>query len=201
MRINLTHRYAPDPETLPPEADEVVTAPLVPLAREILHGEVIGPGDGVTVSGISHPLHERDIGPLTLPAGLTVAELLDEALAHATRPRTGFHRYFLVVVNGDPILRENWRKVRPKPGTTMVFRAIVEGGNGRLIASVAVAVAALATVVLGPEFAPAFFASLGAALSVSASAAAALVGGAISIGGALPATALFPVLPPSRAAP
>lgn len=140
-----------------------------------LNGEILGPSDVIRVIGAPHPLKDERIERV-LPAGLTVAELVSKA---AELEPSRLERRFIVHISGEPVPEDGWHRVRPKPGTTLTFRALVEGGQAlRSIAMIAVA--ALALVVSGGFAAP----FLGSAFAAGTFGAAAL-GAAIPIGGTL----------------
>jgi len=96
---------------------------LTVLQPVALEGEVLGRADCVRVVGIVRPFGSvptiRD-----LPAGLSVAELLAECcggrVPEAARVTLGDH----------VIERALWHCVRPKAGTHLSFRVLVQGGGG-----------------------------------------------------------------------
>lgn len=163
----------------------IITAPL--------DGEILAPCDQVRVIGKSHPLNGGRLERY-LPAGLSIAEILDEVLAD--RPDLRARRDFIVHLDGHVIAAANWPRIRPKAGTTLTFVPRLQGGDVlRTVLTLAVTVAAL---VFAPYLAGlitiAGFAITGAALSV----ATALVAGGIMLAGTLAINALFPVRPPAE---
>jgi hypothetical protein len=138
------------------------------------------PAATVRVVGSNHVLC-NELRQIEVPAGLTIAETLDLALIEA---RHDWPREMIVASVGDVrVPREHWARVRPKPGTVVVFRPVA--GDDKTLRSglfLALAIAALFVVpILGP---------------IIGSVGAALVGGAITIGGSLLINALVPIRPP-----
>lgn len=121
---------------------------------------------------------------IEVPEGLTLAEMLaicqsDPYLA----------RHAVAMINGEIILREVWRVVRPKAGTHVEIRVLPTGGGGgggknvlRVLLTIAVIVAA--SLLGGP---------LGTTLGISAFAGSAI----ISAVGILLINVLVPLRPPS----
>lgn len=108
------------------------------ICPKTFDGEVLRPGEGlITLITYPHPLRiERSVEPIE--AGQTIADIKAKVLGD--RPA-------LAVLFGDApevaIPSELWHRVRPKPGTTLVLRSIVQGKNARILAMIGVAVAAL----------------------------------------------------------
>lgn len=133
-----------------------------------------------------HPL-SNEHRQVEVPAGATMAEALEMALAGTgvDWPRD----HFVAMVNDVRVPREYWERVRPKPGTIVVFRPVASGGGSTrslLFLGVAIAALFLAPAIGGLFAAGSFFAS---------SAGIALIGGVITIGGALLLNALIPLRP------
>lgn len=82
---------------------------------------------------------------LTLPEGLTVAEIVAAALPGATPADQARARVSLVTDRGSAIiLPERWQVVRPRPGVRVVIR-LVPGKNAlRAVLSIVVSIAAVA---------------------------------------------------------
>lgn len=119
---------------------------------------------------------------LELPAGLTVAELLEAAGV----PAVGI----VVMIGHAEVPREAWGRVRPKAGRLVTIAARIEGGDGakgvlRVIGTIAIIAAAAA---LQPWL-------VGASVGLTPLQAG-LVVGAFSIGATLALSAL--VAPPQR---
>lgn len=111
-----------------------------------LNGELIGPADTLTVVCSLHPLRQ-DRSALQLGAGITVAEIVEAAIA-AHRP--GMPADDLVVYLGDdPVLAANWPRIRPKPGTTIVLKARAAAFIAPIIAAVSAAVGAVSSLIAG----------------------------------------------------
>lgn len=145
-----------------------------------LDGEVLPPGEGgVIVAAAPHPfLSERTVA--TVPAGLTIAEMLDRV-----QPDRSLHRYAHVAIGDWPVPAEHWHRVRPKPGTHVTINAIVPRGGGeggknplRILLTIAVSVAAFA---LGPELGL----LIGPSLGLGGATAVALGQAIVGIGGPL----------------
>lgn len=155
------------------------------ITRKVLDGEVLSPRECIRVIGSPHPLRNDRIDIL-VPVGFSIQEALNLALdGHDCN----FVRTFIVGLDGHAILEQNWSRVRPKRGTTIFFRARVEGGAIRNIAMIAVAVLAL---VVAPYLAGPILGLTGTALTIGT----ALISAAITIGGLLLVNALFPIRPP-----
>jgi len=155
--------------------------------KHILEGEILPPSDGrFTILGSSHPLR-NSIRTTSLPSGLSIREALDVILADDPARKTIKMRAWI----GEHVIpEENWSKVRPKPGVTVVFRPVVQGGNFlKDVLGLALAVAAL---FIAPLIGPAIATALGVSTSIGIS----LAGAAITIGGSLLLNALFPTRPP-----
>jgi len=148
-----------------------------------LHGEIILPGEGITLVLAMHPL-KLDRQVETLPAGLTVAELVDLGRAIAT---TRIRSRVAVYLDGQIVPEAWWACVRPKPGTSMLVRAVAGQGAGDLLRSVLGLAVVAAGIFLAPVIAPILGLSAG------------LVGAAITVGGQLLINALFPIAAPQLA--
>lgn len=139
--------------------------------------------DDVKITAALHPFRvER--ADFTVPAGLTVTEIFE-----VIQPDPLLRRAAHVYVGEYYVPRENWSRVRPKPGSQLTVRAIVapQGGGGggkdllRVILLVAIAASAL---IFGPM--------LGAALGFTGALAASVGQAIIGIGGMLLVNALIP---------
>jgi hypothetical protein len=147
----------------------------IALASGVLNGESLAPGEGlVQVSACAHPFRTARVD-FTVEAGATIAEILAQAQPDSAL-RTAAH----VFIGGNYIPRENWHRVRPKPGTTVAVRVVPMDGGGSggkknplrtvLMIAVLVAAAAVSGGALGPAglglFGPAFAAgATGASLA------------------------------------
>lgn len=135
----------------------------------------------VTVRGHVRPLSTPCIDA-ALPAGLTVSEMLD-ALGVAPGP-------LLRVSVGDVDLpREQWSRVRPKPGRVVAVRATVPAGGGgkdttRLILAIAVVAAAVA--------APFAAGALGFSVLGAGTLGGGLLAAGVGLGGMLLVNSLIP---------
>lgn len=145
--------------------------------------EVLAPGEGmIRVAGAVDPLHRHSPVIVEMPAGVSVQDIVA-----AVQPKAQWRKFIRVYIDGHLIPHENWRTVRPKPGTRIELAAPPQGPVAGAVASLVVAIAAAAAP--SAVFTSAFLATTtgmiaGAALSA-----------AISIAGALAINALIP--PPS----
>src|SRR5262245_3745118 len=162
-----------------------------PLAPKVLDGEVLAPGQGtITVIVYPHPLRGERTASVAA-AGCSISEVA---------PGGGPH---LAVLFGDRmpeaiIPSELWHRVRPKPGTTLVFRAVLHGKNIRTIAMIGVAVAAIAaSVLIAPWLTPALVPMFGSMAGSVASVIGGLAAAAITIGGTMLINTLIPLPKPA----
>lgn len=141
----------------------------------------------IRVYGGKHPL-TNEHRQVEVRAGATIAEALEVSIA-STGVEWPFER-FIATVNDVRVPREHWDRVRPKPGTMVVFRPVASGDQALrslLFLGVAIAAMFIAPFIAGP----ALLGLTGAALT----AGTAIIGGAITIGGALLLNALIPIRP------
>ncbi|KMO39616.1 host specificity factor TipJ family phage tail protein [Methylobacterium aquaticum] len=148
------------------------------LIRAPLCGEVLGADDAVTVIAALHPTSpSRET--LTAPAGLSIAEIVDLALAH--RP-VGMRRSVRVSIGADPVPEALWRSVRPRARTVVVLRAVPGSGAGGLFRAIAMLAVAILTAFVAPYLTP-ILGTIGTILVTTA----------ITVGAGLLLNALFPV--------
>lgn len=146
------------------------------LARKAVEGELLT-RERVRLVIVPDPFGgERFI--FERPAGASIADLFAFAESEGRVPRR-LSSISLAYLEGQPIPREHWHRVRPKPGTITIMRAIPEGGL-RGILQIFIAIAAIAV-----QFIPGIGQIAGVALTL-----------AIGIGGNLLLNALYPVRPP-----
>ncbi|MBI4921852.1 MAG: hypothetical protein HY834_08890 [Devosia nanyangense] len=128
--------------------------------------EIIPPGMSITLVLVLHPIRlEREV--VAAPAGLTIAELVEFGRSRATTRIACRHRAWL---NGHEVLPDYWRCVRPKPGTTLIVRAVAaDGGDIGSLLKAAVAIGGALAGTVNP-----------------------LLGAAITVGGSLLVNMLFP---------
>lgn len=154
------------------------------LVPRTIDGEILMPAASVRVVGRVHPLagERRD---RRVPAGLSIAEILDEVGAGA------FAGGFVVHLDGHPVAPENFRKVRVKAGVTMTFLPRLQGGGAiwRTILTAVVAVAAFT--VAGPLAGTLFTAG-----TIAYTIATAAISASIMLAGTLALNALFPTRAP-----
>ena len=118
-----------------------------------LQGEIFTPGDKpVTVAAAPHPFAASQV-IRQFWAGMTIAEIVERV-----QPDPILRRYAHVFIGDFYILRDNWHRIRPKPGTLVTIRMIPKGGGGgggksplRTILTIAVIVASIAMPALLPE--------------------------------------------------
>ena len=126
---------------------------------------------------------------MELPAGLTIAEIVDQALPDKGLPRE-FIRVALVSPSGSAIVLEaTWDRVRPRPGVRVVIRVVPGKGALKSILSIVVSIAAVA---LGAYFAP----TLVQAWGISTGLAQGIIGLGVTVLGNLLINALIP--PPKQ---
>jgi hypothetical protein len=156
------------------------------LVRAPLDGDILGPADVVTVSAAVHPLKpQAEI--LILPAGLSLAEIVDEVGKRCKVSRLA--RGADVSISGHPIDETLWPKVRVKAGAHVMVRARAGKGVGNIFKSLlTIALAVVASFIVGP-------AGLGIAAAIGGTAGQIVAGlayGAIMTAGGLALNALFP---------
>jgi sulfur carrier protein ThiS len=148
---------------------------------------IIPPRESVRVYGGLHPLsneHRR----VEVPAGATIADALEIALTGVDFDWPPDR--FVASVNGERVPREYWERVRPKPGTVVIFRPVTSGGDTlRSVLFLGVAIAAM--FLAGP---------IGGAIGgfFATGTGTALIAGALTIGGAFLLNALIPLRPPQQ---
>lgn len=137
---------------------------------------------------------------LTLPEGLTVAEIVAQALPGATVEDLRRVRVALVTASGSSIVDPDfWHRVRPRPGARVVIRVVPGKGALRAVLSVVVAITAVA---LGAYFGPGLAGALGWGTSTAAiGAAAGLIGMGVNLIGSLLINALVPPVKPDTEKP
>ena len=167
------------------------------LARHAFDGEILGRGATVRVVGSLHPLQalRGDRIDIVLPAGLSLTEILQAALAGHPELRT--RRDFVLQIDGHGVNERLWHRIRIKPGVTVTFRPRLQNGSLRTVFSLVLAVAAI--IVAGPLGGTFAASALGTAIGISAGVASALIAGGIILAGTLALNALFPVAPPKAA--
>ena len=143
-----------------------------------LRGEIIEPGQGITLVLALHPL-TLDYETIVAPAGLTILDLVDLGKARGT---TRLKSRVVASIEGHLILEAYWSRIRPKPGTTVLLRAVAEfGGDNSLLRTLLTIAVIGASLFLAPVLAPIIGLSAG------------LIGAAITVGGQLLINALFPI--------
>jgi hypothetical protein len=159
-----------------------VTLPVLPP----LHGEIIAPGDGVTIVLRASPLREeRHV--MVVPAGLSLQEMVTGFVAPL-----GYRPDWLALrLGGDVIARELWPRIRVKPGGNV---SIVAMPQGKWLRQALLAVVAVVALVAAPYLAAPLIGALGLAAGGAAAAfVTAGIGLAITLAGTLAVNALFPV--------
>lgn len=137
---------------------------------------------------LAAPLFDPGTGRLDLemPAGLTVAQIVQLSLPDLPEADRGRLRVALVTPAGSQIILPNvWHRVRPRPGVQVVIRVIPGKNAMRSILMIAVTVASIA---MGQMWGPMLAGSLG----VSSQVGIALVTAGVNIVGSLLANALVP---------
>ncbi|MCG8272369.1 host specificity factor TipJ family phage tail protein [Aquamicrobium sp. NLF2-7] len=156
------------------------------LVRAPASGEILGPADVITVTAAVHPLKPH-AEILILPAGLSLAEIVDEVSrrCHVSRLARGAD----VSVSGHVIDQVLWPRVRVKSGAHVTVRARAGKAIGGILKSVLmIALSVAASFIVGP-------AGLGIAAAIGGTAGqvvASLAAGAIMMAGGFALNALFP---------
>ncbi|MBB6011868.1 hypothetical protein HNR59_001213 [Aquamicrobium lusatiense] len=156
------------------------------LVRAPVAGEILGPADVITVTAAVHPLKPH-AEILILPAGLSLAEIVDEVAqrCHVSRLARGAD----VSVSGHAIDQVLWSRVRVKSGAHVTVRARAGKAIGGILKSVLmIALSVAASFIVGP-------AGLGIAAAIGGTAGqvvASLAAGAIMMAGGFALNALFP---------
>lgn len=132
---------------------------------------------------------------LTLPGGLTIAEIVAQALPGASADDLRRCRVALVTPAGSSIIEQPlWHAVRPRPGVRVVLRLLPGKGAMRAIMTVVISIAAIA---LGTMFGGPLAMALGLGSSTAAvGLGTALIGFGVNVVGQLLLNALVP--PPSN---
>lgn len=127
---------------------------------------------------------------VTLPAGLTIAQIIDAALPDLMAESRDRLRVALVTAAGSEIiLPQFWHRVRPRPGVQVIIRVVPGKGALRSVLMIAVTVASLA-------FGQPWGLQVAASLGVSAQVGVALVTAGINVIGGLLVNALVPPVQP-----
>ena len=155
--------------------------------EKIQAADILAPDECVDVWFRPSPLRaERK--RLRLPTGLSLEEMLD-----AAKSAFGFRKWplYSIAINGHPIDRENWPRVRAKSGMTVTIVALPGKGAIKSVLSVVVAVAAL---IVAPIIAAPIIGFLGVT-GAAAGAVTGLIGAGLTLAGSLAVNALFPTAP------
>jgi len=148
-----------------------------------IDGEVILPGDCITVRAALHPLKTSHV-TVEVPVGLTLAEIVERVQAESgevTCLPHGLVLDLLTELGCERIPPEHWSRVRAKAGVTVVIRAVPGQGGGGLFKTI-LSVALIAVSLAAPFIAP--------LIGVSAAA----IGGVAAVG-MLGLNVLFPARP------
>ncbi|WP_353429039.1 host specificity factor TipJ family phage tail protein [Paracoccus denitrificans] len=131
---------------------------------------------------------------MTLPEGLTVADIVRQALPGATAVDLKRIRVALVSTSGASIAAPAlWHAIRPKPGVRVVIRVIPGKGGLKAVLSIVVSIAAVA---LGTMFGPAIGGLLGLSGATATAVGGALVAMGVNLVGQLLINALVPPVKP-----
>jgi len=156
------------------------------MIRAPLQGELLLPGDTITVSAGMHPLR-ASAEVLDLPSGLSLTEIVEivEKRCHVSRLAEGAD----VTISGHVVDPALWSRVRVKAGAHVGIRARAGKGLGGILRSLLqIALAVVASFIVGP----AGLGIAGAIGGIAGQVVAGAVYGAIMIGGGLLLNALFP---------
>lgn len=113
-------------------------------------------------------------------AGQTLAQMLGDGVSNTAH----------VLINGEPVPRELWAKVKPKAGTQIDVILMFQGGGGGKWLRMVMIVAVVALSIYAPYLAPQAWGTLSAAGTVTA--AGALLSAGVMIAGMLMVNALIP---------
>lgn len=105
--------------------------------------EILAPGEGLVRLLIADTPMSPAIRDVQAPAGLCILELLERAGVKVRLARLG-----VVRIDGVEIPRALWERVRPRPGTTVVFGVRPAGGGGGSLRTVLQLLIAVVVVVL-----------------------------------------------------
>jgi hypothetical protein len=155
-----------------------VTTPTAAAAPSASPASTVSPGS-LVLSARPRPFELARVHR-EVPAGSTLAEMVDATIEPAFRPIAR------VRIAGHPVPRELWARVRPKAGTLVEIVPVPEGGGEglRIVLTLAVVAAAVATG--------------GLAVPLLGAVGASVLGAGISVGGMMAVNALVP--PPMPAA-
>lgn len=160
---------------------------MTPLDRAPLDGTILTSAglDVLTATGIT-AVGGYGIGPerrrMQAPEGSSIAEIVGIALPGASETELNRCRITLVSGKGSGLIeRQNWTKVRPRTGVTVVIRIIPAGKLLRSILTIVVAIAAIAA----GQLWGASLAAAGSGLGLSVGAAQGLIGLGVSRYGTL----------------
>lgn len=129
---------------------------------------------------------------LTLPDGLTLMQIVRQALPGATAVDMQRIRVALVTEAGSSIVEPAlWHAVRPRPGVRVVLRVVPGKGALRAVLTIVVAIAAVAMTAM-------FAAPLAGALGIGAASAGGLISLGVNVIGSLLVNALVPPVKPKQ---
>lgn len=152
---------------------------------------------GADISVLAAPQFDAGAGrvELTLPQGLTLAEMVRRALPGANDANLRRMRVALVGDGGMSIIQPAlWHAVRPKPGVRVVIRMIPGKSAMRSILTIVISIAAIAT---GQLWGASFASAMGLGTSASAMALGqSMVALGVNIVGSLLVNALVPPVKP-----
>ena len=120
-------------------------APLVPGRPEIPTGYVLRPQAVYSPNALTPAERRVTVYDQLQPAETLAAYLERTGLAALIR-----HRPVLLTIDGHRVPRELWRHVRPRPGTLIGIRAVLQGGGGGGGKNPIATIASLAIMVFNP---------------------------------------------------
>ncbi|MBE1208101.1 host specificity factor TipJ family phage tail protein [Aminobacter carboxidus] len=121
---------------------------MMPVPAALI-GEILGTNDDIRVVAALHPLRIERV-ELRASAGATIAEIVDTVVAH--RDCRSVASDFVVHLAGHPVEAVNWHLVRPKPGTTVTLRPVVQGFFAPIFAALSAAFAGFTAFIGGLGF-------------------------------------------------
>ncbi len=147
----------------------------------------------VALAAMMHPLRTDRIDGL-VPAGLTLQQIYERLLPHASQMRT----QVVLMLNGLPIPQDQWANCTPLPNDRVECRAVAADGKDILKAALFIAV-----VIYAPQLSGEFFANTAFGQSIIANTAftytqlAAAGSVLLTTAGSMLINQIFPYRPPS----
>lgn len=153
----------------------------------------------IIISACPHPLRTQRIDDV-LPAGASLQAMVEHYTRAAGWPSDAPVRG-VAFVDGAPVSQDDWSACVPRAGSRVEFRVVAAGGStGRLVAMIAIAVAAwyFAPLLMGYGAGSAGWAAAGAAAAAGTGSVLTVQMAAmgLNMAGTLLFNAIFPIRPP-----